>query len=209
MAEITRSATSDDDWASAPESIQVDTYTPERGQADWADAVNVLGVLNHAARSLSLDAVNGCRSRLEAGEGHNVVAMVAMLQDVRRSLAETEAYLAREIGRDDMGQTSGTLPDGRLWTVKRGADRKAWSHADWQRDVRQQVLSGVPEILVEPNDGETVNVADLLAAVQAVHGSSAPKVTALKRLGLDPSDYCETYSGPFSVQVSAPGADVE
>lgn len=208
MAEVTRAAQSDDDWASTPASAQEDTYDPARGAMAWVSAVFAAGDLNEACRKLERQTPEGARCQIEGGMAHNVVALVAMLQDIRRSLAETEAYLAREIGRDEMAPREGVLPDGRRFVVKRGADRKAWSHDDWKRDVRQQIMSGVRAV-VDVDTGEPVELGDLLAAVQDVSSSAPPKVTALKRLGLDPDSYCETYPGPFSVQVSAPGKDDE
>lgn len=210
MAEITRAVQSDDDWASTPAPEARDTSDPERGLACWGDSVQAVAETLVAANLLARVIPDGARSQIEGGMAHNAVALVALLQDIRRSLAETEAYLAREIGRDEMAPRTGVLPDGRQFKVQRGADRKAWSHDDWKRDVREKVAERHEVkswILADPETGESVNLAGMLEDVQGVFSSAAPKVTALKRLGLDPGDYCETYPGPFSVQVSAPGSD--
>jgi hypothetical protein len=133
----------------------------------------------------------------------------ALLAEVRRRLAELEAVLVRAAAitaRDHNLPRQGVFADGRLWELKRGQDRKAWDHDSWQADARRQILSGLPEQLVNPDTGEGVDVAELLAAVENVHGAGAPKVGVLKKLGLDPGDYCEQVAGTWGLKVSAPGS---
>lgn len=140
---------------------------------------------------------------------------VAWIQDMRRTLGEAEGYVARELGRMDATPEIITLSDGRVATVMKGKDRKEWRHADWQRDVRQAVLEQVvatwseaPEVLDEDGEVATLPLGEIVTKAmtdaQAVHGSAAPKVTALKPLGLAADDYCSTYPGPYSVRISAP-----
>lgn len=165
--------------------------------------VTALGDLNEAARDLSRATPGGCQHQVETLGHSHVLALVAAIQDVRKALGQTEAYLVREVGRDGAAPAEGRLPDGRAYVLRKGATRKAWDHEEWRKDVRRQVLSGVGEV-VDPSTGESVDVAGLLAAVQQVHGAGAPKVVALKGLGLDPGDYCETFSGPWGLQVTSP-----
>lgn len=89
----------------------------------------------------------------------------------------------------------------------RSTDRKAWDHEQWQRDVRAKALrkhGALKAAAVVTADGEAldVNLYDLLADVQAVHGSAGPKVTGLRQLGLDARDYCETTPGSWHVKVT-------
>jgi len=132
--------------------------------------------------------------------------LIAWLQATKARLGVMEAYLARELGRTEGCPDLIVLPDGRHAEVVKGKDRKAWDHDAWKHDARRAVLEtrGVPAELIDPTTGMAVNVPDLLAAVQAVHGSAAPKVTALKPLGLAADDYCESFPGPYAVKVSTP-----
>ena len=132
--------------------------------------------------------------------------LIAWLQATKARLGVMEAYLARELGRTEGCPDLIVLPDGRHAEVVKGRDRKGWDHDAWKHDTRRAVLEtrGVPSELIDPTTGMAVNVPDLLAAVQAVHGSAAPKVTALKPLGLAADDYCESFPGPYAVKVSTP-----
>lgn len=121
------------------------------------------------------------------------------LQAVER---DTELALAQAMV-DDYAETA-TLRVER----SRGADRKAWQHDEWQRDVRAKTLrklglAGAQGVLSA--DGEVLPASvlyDALAAVQAVHGAAGPKSTALRALGMDVRDYCESSPGAWHVRVT-------
>jgi hypothetical protein len=140
----------------------------------------------------------------------DAAGVVAAIQDLIRRLRDIESLAARAIGQK-AGRVEGELPDGRAFTVRRTADRKAWHHDAWQHDARakvaDQLLADVPEELVDPSTGEAVPVGGLMlgamAAIEAVHGAGAPKVTMLKALGLEPGDYCETVRGNWTVDAIA------
>lgn len=97
----------------------------------------------------------------------------------------------------------------------RTTDRKAWQHADWQRDVRAKALQahglkGAQGVLTA--DGEVVDPSvlfDLMATLQNAHGSTAPKTTTLRALGLDARDYCESSPGRWTVKVTRMDHDTE
>ena len=123
-------------------------------------------------------------------------ARIALL-DLER---QVEDVLARALP-DDM-VTTPTLRVER----RKSRDRKQWDHDAWQRDVRAQVLrtSGLLGAHVVNADGEELErgaLHEVLARVQAVHGAGAPKVTALRSLGLDAMDYAETSAGSTHVFV--------
>lgn len=90
----------------------------------------------------------------------------------------------------------------------RTTERKAWDHTDWQRDVRAKALQahglkGAQGVLSA--DGEVLDASvlfDLAATLQAAHGSTAPRTTALRSLGLDARDYCESSPGRWVVKVT-------
>jgi len=106
---------------------------------------------------------------------------VAWLQAMKARLGQAEAFVARELGRMDSTPEVIELPDGRTATVD--------PHTG--------------EFVVDATGGL---VMEAIAKAQAVHGSAAPKVTALKPLGLSADDYCTSGPGPYSVQISAPEA---
>ena len=206
MSQITRHTSSDDDWASdlpEPASPTKPVTEFERAQA-WAGAVGRLGDLVEATRALATDVVSGTTLHLDRLDPGPPIVLAAKLQDLRRELAQIEAWIVRQVGQSELTQRKGTLADGRLYEVRKADTRKAWDHPGWQRDVRAQVMSGIPAVAVDPETGDTFNPADMLAAIQAVHGAGAPKVTALKALGLTPGDYSENVPGPWTLQVSAP-----
>lgn len=97
----------------------------------------------------------------------------------------------------------------------RTTDRKAWQHTEWQRDVRAKALQahgmkGAQGVLTA--DGEVLDASvlfDLMATLQAAHGSTAPKTTALRALGLDARDYCESSPGRWTVKVTRMAATEE
>lgn len=131
-----------------------------------------------------LDLIRTERVRLQALEG-------------RAEEAAAKALL------DDM-TTTDTLRIER----HRTQDRKAWQHEDWQRDVRAKVLQahglkGAQGVLTA--DGEVVPASvlhEVLRSVERAHGAAAPKTTALRALGLDARDYCESSPGRWTVKVT-------
>ena len=200
LTKMTRTTGMDDgSWADEPAPAPRPAATAE----DLISAVTVLGDVGETIRTLPKVIVQGVAWQV-AAEPETVVAFAALIQAHRKTLADIEAYVIREIGRS-AHDLKGALADGRLYELRKGAVRKAWDHAGWQADVRREVLSGVTEA-VEPGTGEAIDLHALLSGAQAAHGASAPKATVLKLLGLDPADYSETYPGPWTLQVSAPEA---
>lgn len=141
----------------------------------------------------------------EVMEAAELADAVALLQDVRHRLGLVERDLTVALGKR-MGKGTGSLSDGRQFTLARAADRKEWDHDDWKRDARRAVVkahavmgtepetgSEVIAVVVNPITGEEQNLATVLhaaiAEAQEVHGSTAPRSRALKALGLYASDY--------------------
>lgn len=200
MSEVQRLAHADDDWATAPVPVAGPRATGKPG--DPARAVNALARVNAEIDRLERYTAGAVAVLLDGLDAPTAVGLVAAIQDVRRRLADIEAYAARQIGRDEFALADGILPDGRTYAVLKGKDRRAWDHDGWKRDARRQVLSGVSPDLVDPSTGETVAVEPLLEAIQGIGSSAPPKVTALKALGLDPDEYAETVPGPWGVKIS-------
>ena len=100
------------------------------------------------------------------------------------------------------GEHGDTELDGiGIISIRRARDRKEWDSTTWQHDVRGAVIE--KHVAGNTNlydlDGNEYNVSELLDRAQAVHGAQAPKVTALRGLGLDPSAYCEERPGKPTV----------
>lgn len=142
----------------------------------------------------------------------SVLDLIAWCQTQRRALTELERTVTLYAGQNLRVPRSGTMRDGRTFQVLKGKDRKSWDHDAWQRDARHAVIrEAIPEGLevVDTTTGEALETARHLAqrvtaAVQAVHGSSPPRTTALRRLGIDPDEYAETSAGAWTVTFTDP-----
>ena len=140
---------------------------------------------------------------------------IALIQDLRYRLGQVEAQATMTLGKA-LGKTTANLSDGRQFTLSRTQDRTAWDHEDWKRDARRKVVEqtlaefGTTHLDVVDMEGEvsTLDLGPLLfnavAAAQEVHGSTAPRSTALKRLGLYASDYCSSSPGGWRLNVLRP-----
>jgi hypothetical protein len=133
--------------------------------------------------------------------------LAALAQELRYNLSTLETAITAILGKRE-GAIQGNLSDGRAFTLKRAQDRVAWDHDEWKRDARRVITQttaarfrafGEDETFTDPelfdtSTGEAVTLArviqEALAMAQEVHGSTAPRSTALKRLGLYASDYC-------------------
>lgn len=166
---------------------------------EWLDEVD----------AMTAHLLNGLGPAMEWHLGQDDTAAAAMVvarvQDLVRRLRDIESLGARAIGQA-AGRLEGELPDGRQFKMHRTADRKAWRHDDWQRDARRAVLDhlALPPELVNPEDGEFVNLYQVMDAIEAVHGAQAPRSTNLRALGLEPGDYCETVRGNWKLDTVAP-----
>lgn len=167
--------------------------------------------LAHAVRYLA-QRLPELREACTDPEATDMAELLAQIQAARTELValerETEAALVRAM-------TSDMVCTPRLRVErKRSRDRTAWDHDGWRHDARQQVLrkAGLLGAQVLTKDGELLDKGALhavLAQVQQVQGSGPPKVTALRSLGLDPMDYCETSPGRTTVQVTVLADETE
>jgi hypothetical protein len=178
--------------------------------------MNATAVENLASAVADLEAV--LPEYVAACTDPHATDMALLLEDVREQSArlativrDLEVEVAKAMTEDDV-----RVPG--LWVERyRGTERKAWQHADWQRDVRRQALRkhgllGAQGIVTA--DGEVVDASEvlhvLLAEVQSVHGSAAPKTReGLAAFGLDPRDYCESSPGAWHVRVHRQADETE
>ncbi len=175
--------------------------------------------------TLDVDALADAVEFLETSVPHAVEAMASnlpglaqtldVLRTWRKRLADLEAYveaktslLAKEQGVLKAGMT---LPDGRRVEFKGGAKRH-----DWDTDrVLVDVTTKSMELIHVHRDyrvidehgvmpctlGEVVSEvrADLVKVLP--DGRNSMRSTHLKRLGLTPSDYCETVESRRTVHI--------
>jgi len=139
-------------------------------------------------------------------EATDLAELFVTLQDARKALQalERDAELAcAKAMLSDLAETP-TLRVER----SRATDRKAWDHDEWKRDVRAKAvqahgLKGAQAIITEAGEELPATVLwDVLATLQNAHGAAAPKTTALRALGLDARDYCESSPGAWTVRVT-------
>lgn len=182
----------------APNRTALEFYQ-DRAERAWAEVTQVehelAGMLTAAAM---------------AGVETVALDVIAWAQDMRRLLSSVESNATRWAALSTVLGKTGEMPDGRTYEVKRGANRKAWDHDGWKRAYRAHVISETGATggeVVVPSTGEVVNLYDLARDLDAATGSSAPKVTVLRKVGVDPDDYCETSSGAWSVAFAEPAAD--
>ena len=220
MSDVVRVTQADDDpfaWAQpAPEPKGRDDYTDRHG-LDSLDALGAclvaLDPLVSQTDTTLADAVRYLSDHLDVD---GLVQTADKIAQLRERLTYALAYVERAAGQtvaDYPAGREGELPDGRVYEIRRGSERKAWDHQRWQKDAREKLLAkhGIGSgVAVVPETGEEISVHEVLAEIEAVHGSTGPRVTALRPLGLDPDDYCERSPGPYRVIISAkpdPGLD--
>lgn len=141
---------------------------------------------------------------------------IAVVQHLKQRLGQVEQDLSTAMGKR-AGVVQGNLTDGRQFTLKRTQDRKEWDHEDWKRDVRRTITErfapNPDDVAVDAASGEAVPLRGIiqraLAVAQEVHGSTAPRSTSLKALGLYASDYCTSTPGGWKFTAIQPKPTTE
>lgn len=145
-----------------------------------------------------------------------LLAALAAVHDALPRIRAMEQDLAAALGKRQ-GVIQGNLADGRQFTLKRTQDRKAWDHDDWKRDARRVIVRAATaryantegdDALVDLETGEATTLGAVLHGIitqaQEVHGSTQPRSTSLKALGLYAGDYCESSPGGWKFDAIAP-----
>lgn len=145
---------------------------------------------------------------LEACTDPHATDMAELLYEVQAARIKLQG-----LERDVEGQCAKAMLDPQVLTPTlrveryRSAERKTWQHEEWQRDVRNKALrsvglAGMQGVL--DAQGEVLDPSvlhEVLTRVQEAHSAGAPKTTTLRKLGLDPDDYCERSPGVWHVKV--------
>lgn len=124
---------------------------------------------------------------------HQLRQAVALIGTVDASLAR-HIYLTAPHGDTEIDGIG-------IVGVRRNQDRKEWQHDDWKTDVRNAILDkhNIDGGLLFDVEGTGIEAVELLTEAQDVHGATSPKVTALRKLGLDPEAYCTSVPGSISI----------
>lgn len=189
-----------------------DTTKPDQPRDDAATLPQSLELVNeHITAAIQAALTGGAEDLTDAA----LADYTALIQDQRARLMSLERDLAALLGKR-LGKASGYLTDGRLFQLQRAADRKEWDHDDWKRDVRRAIVQDVegvaaseyPEGVINGATGEAINLGWLLYLAlnqaQEVHGSTAPRSTALRKLGLYAGDYCTSTPAGWRLTVTRP-----
>lgn len=134
----------------------------------------------------------------EAGEwealAYGLHALLPLKRDISDLARRAEDALAASMPAKEVRDLPGLPPFER----RKGSDRKAWQSADLLREIVHQHRH------VNPETGEiTVDTDALLDALKAAvpfTGSLGWRVKALRELGLDPDEWCETKPGRVAIQ---------
>ena len=123
-----------------------------------------------------------------------VVALVSVrdkIADLKAREQELVDFLVAELGEPT------PFPGIGVVTVKRGNDRKEWDHDG----LRRAVVAHAREDRIVTADGEIESEAE--AAVRHLFDCARPswRVTALRKIDVDPDEYCATLPGRVSVVI--------
>lgn len=137
-------------------------------------------------------------------EGLDIAEMLADVRDARERLHELERTLEHETGRAMLG------PNAENPTIRverhRRPERKKWQHDEWKTEVRRKIIqaANLKGATVISRDGEELEISlyELLRKVQDVHGSTDPRVTRLRALGIEPDDFCTREPGTWKVDIT-------
>lgn len=120
-------------------------------------------------------------------------ALESIADEAKQVQAEAVAALARAVPYEVSNVTFG---DTRPMTIRRGGERKGWRNDLLVDDVRPRVLADENG---EARSGQ--DVYETLVSVVSITGNNA-KMTGLRKLGLDPDDYCLKDPKPPTIQIA-------
>jgi hypothetical protein len=122
-----------------------------------------------------------------------LVAFRMLVRDLRTLADATEADLARIMG--EHGARRIDLDHVGTFERKRSTTRRAWQTGDLAARLVSDAMAR--DVIHHPSD-----VVDLLLECASISGF---KVTPLRALGLDPSEWCEENREDYSIRHTPPG----
>lgn len=209
-AEVAAAPAIDNSWADGP--ARTDAPADHEGRR-WSGIYR--GRVSRELESIAKVLPGTLSAMTEAGDDEAVLDLISWATETRRVVGAILDAAEEHAGRR-LVDREGVMPDGRAYKVRRGQDRKAWDHEGWKHDVRAEVIRRhlpTTDTYVDTTTGEVVDLAPVLyglaADLQEVHGSTAPKVTKLRALGLEVDGYCQTFAGRWKVDFEAPEESVQ
>lgn len=162
-----------------------------------------LSMLTEAVADLAEDAPKWVADCTDP-EARDIAHLFATVKEAREALQKVERELEYATAN---AMVADTAEDDTLRVERsRRPDRKSWQHAEWQAEARRKAIqkAGLKGAVLITADGEESDqsLEALIREVQEVHGATAPKVTPLRGLGIDPDDYCERTPGAWAVKVT-------
>lgn len=164
------------------------------------------------------DAVSLCHQVASGADGlseADLADAAVLVQDVIAQLRQIELDLCAALGQRT-GPTTGNVSDGRQYTLRRSPDRKDWDHEGWKHDVRRILAARYGGDTIAVEDGQIIDcetgeqltlarlVQQVLIEAQEVHGSTAPRMSSLRALGLHATDYCTSTPGGWRMSTVRP-----
>lgn len=163
------------------------------------ETLEMMGVAAHHLGPLVLDLIAEKPERDDADREawvHDLAVLVDGMESIIDLIREAQTEAAEALARAVPYEISNvTFSDTRALTPRWPKDRKAWQNDRLRDDVRARVLAD--------ENGEArpgADVFETLESIVSIIGSNV-KTTGLKKLGLDPDDYCMSEKRPPTVQV--------
>lgn len=120
------------------------------------------------------------------------VRELVWLKSQKAAITELITQTENAIGEAMAGKRLELPGLGVIERNKRSA-RKAWNHADLQQAIRQVAMDNR---LADPETGELETAAEAEARLLKETANPSWRTTALKEIGIDPDEYCETTFSP-------------
>lgn len=136
---------------------------------------------------------------------HDLGTVIDKIETAVDSLKETRDEAAAKLATGlPFGTAFVAWPDVRPMKPRFPKDRTKWDNELLNAAVLRRILEDQPDRLVDPDTGQPFDpreTVDAVLDVVSLNGSNA-KVGGIKRLGLDPDDYCHAEKAAPTVQVT-------
>jgi hypothetical protein len=135
-------------------------------------------------------------------EAEKVATELIELRKARKALAEQEAEKEAELVGLMDGKTL-EVPGLGVFEKHAKSSRKAWRHAELQSTLVRKLRNGEVPKKTDPETGEIIDEDDIARTARIFTETANPswRVTALKALDIDPTEYNETtYTGGYTIE---------
>lgn len=169
-----------------------------------ADMTEGAETIAAASFDLVKDAPVKAREEDHAVYLHDLAVLIDSIETMVDTLRETQSEMAATFARELPYQTSlVAYGDLRPMKPRYPKDRKGWDNEALAADVLPALTADIPDSLVDPETGtphRPREIVDRVLSVVSLTGSNV-KTTGIKKLGLDPDDYCHASKADPTVQI--------